>query len=367
MKHSIAIVLTLTLLIGVAPAKKPDHTGGGGGGGDTAAYTIIPFLPPDLETVGSQVLDLNETGQAVGRADLFNGPGGALALHFDVADGVYTTLTGGSVAEDVNNLNQTVGCAQLPELTEALFWSSPSADPVILPPMPGGQNSYAYAINDAGMIVGSSDTQGVVWQVVVDEGGIVHVSGPVVLPALAGAAEWSAVDIGETVDGAAVAAGYSVVDSSWESTVWLVELDPEDGTLVFNQPAVGLGQESFSFANNTFGDVCGQSSGLPFIALAGQGIQSLPQPRNTQWGRAMGVNNLGDVVGQLDIYRNSRSGPGNFHAYLWRDGAAIDLETQVDLGGWDQFWGANVINDTGVIVGWGRYDVESRGFILIPN
>lgn len=125
---------------------------------------------------------------------------------------------------------------------------------------PFPQYSFAYAINDAVIVVGSSDTQGVVWRVVLDESGIDHVSDPVALPALAGATEWSAVDIGETVDGAPVAAGYTFAESIWESTVWLVELDPEDRPLVFSERAVGLGDDSFSLASNTFGDVCGTRS-----------------------------------------------------------------------------------------------------------
>ena len=76
---------------------------------------------------------------------------------------------------------------------------------------------------------------------------------------------------------------------------------------------------------------------------------------------------MGDAVGQLDIYKNIRNGPGNFHAYLWQDGDAVDLERRVDLGGWDRLSGANVINDAGVIAGWGRFDVDSRAYILIPN
>jgi len=374
MKRISLTLLTATCLLSgslSAAGPNPNHTtGGGGGGGEAPPYTIIPFLPPDLQTVGSQVTDLNETGQAVGSADLYNGLGGARAVHLDVAAGVYTLLSGGSVARGINNLNQTVGYVELPDVTEALFWSGPTADPVSLPPLPGDVDSYAFAINDDGIVVGSSDSQGVAWRVVVDEGGDVHVSDPVALTVPAGVTEWSALDVGETVNGAAVAAGYVAIDTVQEATVWLLEFDPDDGTIVITQPPVGLGQDSFSYATNTAGDVCGESGGLPFIAPADQGIQPLPLPRNTQSGRALGMSNVGEVVGQLDIYRisrNSADGPGNFHAYLWSGGAIIDLETQVDLGGWDRLWAANVINDAGIIAGWGRFDVESRGFVMVPN
>jgi hypothetical protein len=53
---------------------------------------------------------------------------------------------------------------------------------------------------------------------------------------------------------------------------------------------------------------------------------------------------------------------------LWKKGEMIDLETQIDPeSGWDRLWGAYQINDAGIIAGRGRFDVESRGFLLIPN
>ena len=371
MQRTVLTITALLLAFGITHAGKPDKPDRPGGGGGSAPYAIIPFLPPDLDTVGSQVTDLNEVGQAVGRADLV--AGGEQALHLDIASGTYTVLAGGRAAMGVNNFNQTVGVALLPDATVAQFWSSPTADPVSLPPLPGSLNSWALAINDAGIVAGSSDAQGVAWRVVVDEDGDVHVDNPVALPVPTDVTEWSALDAGEMVSGVAIATGYVVVDSLQEATVWLLELDPEDGSLVVTEPPVGLGklgQESYSYATNTFGDVCGGSGGLPFIAPADQGIQPLPLPRNTQWGRAMGVNNSAEVVGQLDIYKTGKGfvdGPGNFHAYLWSNGERIDLEKQVDLGGWDRLWAANVINDAGVIAGWGRYDVESRGFLMLPN
>lgn len=45
----------------------------------------------------------------------------------------------------------------------------------------------------------------------------------------------------------------------------------------------------------------------------------------------------------------------------------IDLENQVDLGAWDRLWGATQINDAGIIAGHGRFDVEQRGFLMIPT
>lgn len=99
-------------------------------------------------------------------------------------------------------------------------------------------------------------------------------------------------------------------------------------------------------------------------------MQMLPIVKDTQDGWANDLNNLGEIVGQLDVYRTTGyiAGPGNFRAHLWRDGKTIDLNTQISSkSGWGRLWGARTINDAGIIGGWGHYDVERRGFLLIPN
>ena len=95
--------------------------------------------------------------------------------------------------------------------------------------------------------------------------------------------------------------------------------------------------------------------------------QPLPVPRGTVSGRAHAINNLGEIVGWLDIVPKNYAGFYPY-AYLWKDGAMVNLEKQIDDdSGWDRLWYAYVINDGGVIAGVGRCDVDSRGFLLIPN
>ena len=107
----------------------------------------------------------------------------------------------------------------------------------------------------------------------------------------------------------------------------------------------------------------------PFVAWDNQLAGPLPVPKDTQTGWANDINNHGHIVGQLDIYKLKGyiNGPGNYHPYLWKNGEMIDLEKQVDFGGWDRLWGATQINDAGIIAGYGRFDVEFRGFLLVPN
>jgi probable HAF family extracellular repeat protein len=375
----LAIAVTIGLLCcSQALAKKPPTPPSGSG----PAYTIMPFFPPDLESVRSQVTDLNELGHAVGFAELENSPAGYRAVHLDITTGVYTELQDGGYAGGVNNLNQIAGWILSGGHYVPAFWNDPSATPVELPLLPGDTYGFADMINDAGIITGYSNNEnsqggGVIWRVSVDVDGGLSVDGPLPLAPLPGDAEAWTVDLNELVDGSCQVAGTSNPgDGVYAAVFWTVDVN-EDGVLT--QPGLPLGVGSLGLLEPTYsqasgindlGDVCGLSDKVPFVALAGETAQPLPVPRNTQWGNATDINNFGEIVGQLDIYKTKGfiDGPGNFHAYLWKNGEMIDLETQIDLeSGWDRLWAAHVINDAGVIAGRGRFDVESRGFLLIPN
>lgn len=347
-------------------------------------YTIVPFSPPGIESTASLVLDLNDQGHAVGGVNV---AGTSQAWHFDTVTDDYTLLNNGGVsgnyngAYGVNNLNQIVGGDTI---LGAVFWADPDADPIALPALPGDLWSSALAINDAGMVVGFSAPGatgtwapvGVVWKVDVNNNGTVVIDGPVLLPPLADGVKAIAEDINELDNGSAMATGYSTSENGFdEAVVWTIELNG-DGTLSIPGVPAGLGildQESpytgglwsHGFSINNFGDVCGQSNGLPFIAPGVSIALPLPLPRGGTRGSALDINDLGDVVGVLAV---SRRGLGPDHAYLWKDGDPIDLAKQIDRkSGWDRLHKANRINNNGVIAGQGVFDVDHRGFLLIPN
>ena len=360
-----------------------------------AAYTIVPFMLQDSVSTASGVSDLNDEGHAVGWVEWADG--NVQAVHLNLATNLYTTLPGGSStsAGGVNNLNQIVG----KDGDFGAYWSGPWANPVPLPPLPPaislpagaqslGVQSGALDINDSGIVIGGSselfeidngdgtysydmvDTA-VVWLVTLDSAGV-NVDDPLPLLPLDGHAE-SFVGTGclnEITGGAAQAAGYSSGPS--EAVIWTIGLN-QDGTLALPGPPVSL-SPSTSRGNgiNNFGDACGRSNRRPFVALDGQDPETLPVPRNTQDGYADAINDSGEIqiVGSLDIQRSRGGtiGPPQWHAYLWRNGQPIDLGVQIDSrSGWDGLRWADTINNAGVIGGWGRFDVQHRGFLLIPN
>jgi probable HAF family extracellular repeat protein len=77
---------------------------------------------------------------------------------------------------------------------------------------------------------------------------------------------------------------------------------------------------------------------------------------------ALGINSSGDVVGASNACEESRC--VDPRAFLYRDGAVIDLNDRIDQSGW-QLLSANAINDRGQIVATGRKGGESFSKVLL--
>ena len=206
----------------------------------------------------------------------------------------------------INNLNQIVGR----DGVSGLFWSSPSASPVRLPPLPGDLTSSAEGINDDGIVFGVSEglvdgeysVACVVWRVYVDENEMLQVDGPRLLPPLQDVTWWP-YDINEVVSGAAQVVG----ESDGEAVVWTIELNA-NGTLAAPgiPESVGtltdLGASwSAAYGVNNLANVCGKADDVPFVAPVGQECQALPLPRKTLYGNAVDINDNGDIVGYATI------------------------------------------------------------------
>lgn len=386
----VAVAVAACLLCNtVTQAKKPPAP--------SAAYTIIPFLPPNFASTSSSVEDVSDEGYAVGVAEVDGGR--RQAVHLDVTSGIYTSLQDGIRANGVNDHNETVGVMQTGDFVNAAFWGNPSALPVPLPPflasnLPPGTwsvsvNSGAFAINNDGIVIGgfsellevdhgdgtySYDTIDtvVVWRVIVD-GASVAVDGPIELPSLYAGAEGQAFDINETVGGTAQVVGRS----GDQAVIWSIELSAEDGTLIIPGTPAPVSTPDASWSTgwgiNNRMDISGRMQSdsvafdVPFLALAGQEAQPLSIPRGTVNGYANDINDTGAIVGSLRILDKRALGPGREYAYFWKDGQSIDLNTQVsDDSRWELNW-AGVISNGGLIGGWGVFDAEFRGFLLIPN
>jgi probable HAF family extracellular repeat protein len=75
---------------------------------------------------------------------------------------------------------------------------------------------------------------------------------------------------------------------------------------------------------------------------------------------ALSINSRGDIVGESEVT------PVESHAFLYRDGAMLDLNNVIDS---TQDWTLQIawdISDNGLIVGWGTHNGDARSFLLTP-
>lgn len=108
----------------------------------------------------------------------------------------------------------------------------------------------------------------------------------------------------------------------------------------------------------------------PFLWEEGKGMKDLGTLGGAVGG-AQGINNRGQVIGQSSIAADPGACTGsadtenlNCHAFLWDQGALIDLTTS-SIGGSPQ--GVSEINDPGEITGWGVFPSSAMDAYLWRN
>lgn len=201
-------------------------------------------------------------------------------------------------------------CLPLNQISKGFLWQSETNEMIALPPLPGGNNSAAFGVNNQRQIVGAAENDGpdpnCVAQLAQQ---VFHFKGVV----------WS---LG--LDGTPVVSR---------------QLDPLDGDIV-----------SAGFSINESGEISG-TSGPPCTSLFG-GTHAVLWKR----GRAIDLGSLGGVTNNVAMAINSHGQivgssdlPGDkiTHVFLWEEGAMKDLGA---LPGDDVAFGEG-INDRGEVVG----------------
>lgn len=248
-----------------------------------------------------------------------------------------TLRPGSARVHDINSLGQAVGASGFPHGadTHAFFWSK-KGGMRDLGVFAGGDYSIASAINDAGQVVGTSNSQdnmhAFLWT---SQNGLVQ------LPTLSGSDSSSAYAINRVGEIAGVSGAHAV---TWS------------GSTVTDLGTLG-GAWSEAHGINNSGQVVGVADTKvgphAFLWTNSSGMQDLGTLPGDTSSRANRVSDQGTVVGASE-------GMEGVQAFLWTNSAGMKAIGSLQGGGYSEAFG---VNNSGVVVGQSGSSLGTRAFI----
>ena len=292
-------------------------------------------------------------------------------------------LTRGIVANGINEDGEVAGAGFSGDQIVGLYWASKDADPLVLPPLAGFEESGAGAINDDGVICGSSArwtprldengnsvfdelgvpildyaTRAVAWRIT---GNVVV--GPIELPSLG----FSGATSLNNNDNAGLA---EIVGRDGDSAVVWTVLSA-GGTLTAAPVPTVLNARGGAEGVNSSGTICGNfwTDAVPSEAVvwSGSSTQVLDRARYVFSAWAHDVNNAGQIVGQGDYWKKYTQGR---RAVIWPSagGSMILLNGFLDDNSpFTSLVSANAINESGDIAGAGWDGNNYGAFLAMPK
>jgi probable HAF family extracellular repeat protein len=330
------------------------------------AATIAAAAPYSVVDLGTFT---NPAGQSEARPNALNRTGVIAAAN--ASGGVYQALVydgnwlnlgtlGGSAAyaTGINDSQRVVGYATLADGSRRAFlWTPGSPDGVPGNPQMkdlgtlGGGASEAYAINNAGQITGYSQTS--------ERNRAFRYSGGVMTDLgvlLSGAQHSYGFDINES----GRVAGIAYNNSYSTSTAFYY-----NGSSILELPGRGGGNSSALAISDTdrIAGYAATGDGFERAFRYHAGVMTDLGTLGGKYSYGVGINNSNAVVGGAFVDLNNTL----YRAFLATGDTMIDLNTQLDAtgAGWTLIE-VRAINDAGQIVGVGRRNNTTRGFLLRP-
>lgn len=356
------------------------------GGGSSPSYSIVKLSDANGAYTDGIALDINNYAEIVGyvhdpavggalRAACWQltTSGGVIGSTLHILNGIPGVVEP-SEAYAVNDAGEIVGLGFEPGGEEglALYWSGASATPLILPPLAGDNESIALAINNDGVICGRSNIRGgahraVAWRVnLVDDNLVVW--GPVALPDTGtGSRAYSIND--NDGSGVAFVAGAFLFPGDSAAVVWSVQSLADGSLAVAPVPAV-LNQGADAYSINNSDVVCGLLYTNPREAVVWTGSSRfiLNRARYVTEAYASDVNKNGAVVGSGHYWRNFDV---RDRATVWPSptSSMIFLDKFLVSSPFTNLEAANAVNDSGLIVGhgWMGGAAQYGAFVAVPK
>lgn len=300
--------------------------------------TAIGLYPSELYFPNAYAV--NDSGTVTGYG--FNGSNN---VGFSWQNGQLTTyglLPGAwsSGGYDINAAGVTVGNSG----DQAIVWRNGQMQ--TLPSLGSATSATTYAsasaINDSGLIAGVSGGHAVIWR----DGKVIA------LPSLGN--ESSSTSSGINANGTVVGVSYTET------------YDPRP--LMWQNGAVQqLTSGPYNYGGAT--DINNGETVVGYVAKGGNIEQAaswdhgtltlLDELPDTNSARAFGINDAGLIVGDASYGGFSK-------ATLWEGSHALSLQDQLTDGNNWQLWQALDINNAGQIIGWGSYKGQGVSFLLTP-